>query len=320
MTPLFKALVGLALAAAGSLANAADFPSKPIRMIVPVTPGGPNDIFARTLQPRLTAALGQQVVVENIPGAGGNLATSTVTRLPADGHTLLLHGMTYAVNPSIFGPSLPYKVGDLVPVSIVAKGPLVLVAHPSLGVKNVQELVAHIKSRPDGVDYASGGTGTSPHLAAELFKVMTGTRLQHIPYKGTSAFMPDLLAGRIPMAFISPLVAKRHLESGQLVGLGVTGAHRAEGWNLPTLAEGGVAGYDFEAWYTILTPAATPPAAVAKLNAAIQEALLSPEAQEKWRSLGVEVMRGSAKDAQAYLMNEHAKWARVVKQANIRPE
>lgn len=314
-----KALLGVALAALTCLA-AAEFPTKPIRLVIPVTPGGPNDIFARTLQPRMSATLGQQVVVENIPGAGGNTATTMVARQPADGHTLLLHGMTFAVNPSIYGPSLSYKIDNFIPVSIVARGPLVMVVHPSLGVKTVQELLARVKSQPDGADYASGGTGTSPHLAAELFKVMTGAKLQHIPYKGTAAFMPDLLSGRVPIAFVSPLVVKPHVEAGRLVGLGVTGARRAEGWNLPTLAEAGVPGYDFEAWYTILTPAGTPPDVVAKLNTAVNEALATREAQEKWKSLGVEVLPGTPREANAYLMTEYGKWQRVVREANIKPE
>ncbi|MBN9409303.1 MAG: tripartite tricarboxylate transporter substrate binding protein [Burkholderiales bacterium] len=317
---ILRALLGLSFAAVAGLSAAADFPTKPIRMVIPVTPGGPNDIMARTLQPRLGALLGQSVVIENIPGAGGNLATTSIVRQPADGYNLILHGMTYAVNPSIFGNTLSYKIDDLVPVSIVAKGPLVLVAHPSLGVKNVRELIAYIKGRGDGVDFASGGPGTSPHLAAELFKVMTGTKLQHIPYKGTSAFMPDLMAGRIPIAFVSPLVVKTYVESGQLIGLGVTGAKRAEGWNLPTIAEAGVPGYDFEAWYTVMTRASTPPDVVQKLNKVINEALAAPDAQEKWKSLGVEVMPGTPQEAAVYVRSEFEKWAKVVKEAGIKAE
>lgn len=324
MKKTFNAMVrvtaGVMLAAMAFAAAATDFPVRQVRIVIPVTPGGPNDIFARTLAPKIGTGLGQQVLIENIPGAGGNLATASVLRQPPDGHNLILHGMTYAVNPSIFGAASPYKVGDYTAVSIVAKGPLVLVVHPSLGVKNVRELIAYVKAKPAGVDYASGGPGTSPHLAAELFKLSSGANLQHIPYKGTSAFMPDLLAGRVPVAFVSPLVVKPYLESGQLVGLGVTGAKRSKGWNLPTIAEAGVAGYDFEAWYAIMTPAGTPPDVVAKLNKVIDDAVNTPEAQEKWQSLGVEVMRGTPQEASAYVMSEYAKWAKVVKEANIKAE
>lgn len=314
------ATLGAVLAALVTGAMATDFPVRQVRLVVPVAPGGPNDTFARTLAPKLGAGLGQTLVIENIPGAGGNLATASVLRQPHDGHNLVLHGMTYAVNPSIFGAASSYKVGDYTAVSIVAKGPLVLVAHPSLGVKNVKDLIAYLKSKPTGVDYASGGPGTSPHLAAELFKLAAGVNMQHIPYKGTGAFMPDLLAGRVPVAFVSPLVIKPSIESGQLIGLGVTGAQRSKGWDLPTIAEAGVPGFDFEAWYAIMTPAATPPDVVLKLNKLVDEAVNTPEAQEKWQSLGVEVMRGTPQQAQAYVMSEYAKWAKVVKAANIKAD
>lgn len=312
--------LGAVFAAMVSSAVATDFPVRQVRLVVPVAAGGPNDTFARTLAPRLGVGLGQQLVIENIPGAGGNLATASVLRQPHDGHNLVLHGMTYAVNPSIFGAASSYKIGDYTAVSIVAKGPLVLVVHPSLGVKSVKELIAYLKSKPNGVDYASGGPGTSPHLAAELFKLAAGANMQHIPYKGTGAFMPDLLAGRVPVAFVSPLVIKPSIESGQLIGLGVTSAQRSKGWDLPTIAEAGVPGFDFEAWYAIMTPAATPADVVLKLNKIVDDAVNTPEAQEKWQSLGVEVMRGTPQEAQAYVMSEYAKWARVVKAANIKAD
>lgn len=315
-----QATLGAVLAALVSSAAATEYPVRQVRLVVPVAPGGPNDTFARTLAPRLGTGLGQQVIIENIPGAGGNLATASVLRQPHDGHNLVLHGMTYAVNPSIFGAASAYKIGDYTAVSIVAKGPLVLVVHPSLGVKSVKELIAYLKNKPTGVDYASGGPGTSPQLAAELFKLAAGVNMQHIPYKGTGAFMPDLLAGRVPVAFVSPLVIKPAIESGQLIGLGVTGAKRSQGWDLPTIAEAGVPGFDFEAWYAILTPTATPPDVVAKLNKIVDDAVNTPEAQEKWKSLGVEVMRGTPQEAQAYVMSEYAKWAKVVKAANIKAD
>ena len=301
-----------------ALAN--DYPSRPIKMVVPVTPGGPNDIFARALGPRMAASLGQQIVVENQAGAGGNLATAAILRQPHDGYTLLLHGMTYAVNPSIYGASSPYAVKDYTTVSVIGKGPLVLVVHPSLGVKSVAELLALVKTRPAGIEYASGGTGTSPHLAAELFKNVSGANLLHIPYKGTSAFMPDLLAGRVPVAFVSPLVVKPYIQAGQLVGLGVTSARRSKGWDLPTIAESGLAGYDFDAWYAILTPAGTPAPVVTRLNAVIGEAMAAPEVVEKWNSLGMELVRATPAEAAAYVDAEAAKWAKVVKDANIKAE
>lgn len=301
-------------------ASALDYPSKAIKLVVPVAAGGPNDIFARTLGPKLSASLGQSVVIENIAGAGGNQATTMILRLPPDGHALLLHGMAYAVNPSIFGSASPYAVEDYVAVSMVGKGPLILVAHPALGVKSVRELIALAKGKPDAISYASGGTGTSPHLAAELFKSISGTKMVHIPYKGTGAFMPDLLAGRVPLAFVSPLVVKPYVQSGQLLALGVTSDKRSKGWDAPTIAEAGLAGYAFDAWYAILTPAKTPTEVVNRLNKTIEEALSTPDVQEKWNSLGVELMPGTAKDATAYMTAEYHKWVKVVKDANIKPE
>ena len=300
-------------------ASSLEFPSKTIKLIVPVAAGGPNDIFARALGPKLSASFGQSVVIENISGAGGNQATSLVLRMPQDGHTLLLHGLAYAVNPSIFGSSSPYAVEDYVAVSMIGKGPLIFVAHPSLNVKSVRELIALAKSKPEALSYASGGTGTSPHLAAELFKSISGTSIVHIPYKGTSAFMPDLLAGRVPLAFVSPLVVKPYVQSGQLLALGVTSEKHSKGWDTPTISEG-LAGYGFDAWYALLVPAKTPTDVVNHLNKVIAESLSAPDVQEKWSSLGVELMPGTAKEATAYVYSEHHKWSKVVKDANIKPE
>jgi tripartite-type tricarboxylate transporter receptor subunit TctC len=239
--------------------------------------------------------------------------------MPQDGHTLLLHGLAYAVNPSIFGSSSPYAVEDYVAVSMIGKGPLIFVAHPSLSVKSVRELIALAKSKPDALSYASGGTGTSPHLAAELFKSISGTNIVHIPYKGTSAFMPDLIAGRVPLAFVSPLVVKPYVLAGQLLALGVTSEKQSKGWDTPTIS-GGLAGYGFDAWYALLVPAKTPTDIVNHLNKVVAESLSAPDIQEKWSSLGVELMPGTAKEATAYVNSEYHKWSKVVKEANIKPE
>jgi len=301
-------------------AHALDFPTKTIKLVVPVAPGGPNDIFARTLAPKLASSLGKPVVIENISGAGGNQATSMVLRLPHDGHTLILHGLAYAVNPSIFSNTSPYNIEDYVAVSMVGKGPLVLVVHPSLGVKSVRELIAFAKTKPDALSYASGGTGTSPHMAAELFKSISDTKITHIPYKGTGAFMPDLLAGRVQLAFVSPLVVKPYVQSGQLLALGVSSERRNKAWDYPTLSESGLAGYSFEAWYAVLSPNKTPVEIINRLNKALEEAMSTPEVQEKWNNLGVELVSGSAQEATAYILAEHHKWQKVVREANITPE
>ena len=300
--------------------SAFDYPTKTIKLVVPVAPGGPNDIFARTLGPKLSSNLGQSVVIDNIPGAGGNQATTMILRLPQDGYTLLMHSMSYAVNPSIYGNASPYAIGDYAAVSIVGKGPLILVVHPSLGAKSVRDLIALAKAKPEALSYASGGTGSTPHLAAELFKITSGTKITHIPYKGTGAFMPDLLAGRVPIAFVSPLVVKPYVQSGQLLALGVTSDKRTKGWDAPSIAEAGLPGYAFDAWFAIFAPVKTPVDVINKLNKVIEEVLSTPEVQEKWLSLGVELMPGTAKEATSYMTSEHHKWSKVVKEANIKPE
>jgi tripartite-type tricarboxylate transporter receptor subunit TctC len=301
-------------------AQAIEFPTKSIKLVVPVAPGGPNDIFARTLGPKLSLALGKPVLIENISGAGGNQATSMVLRMPHDGHTLILHGLAYAVNPAIFSSASPYAVDDYVAVSMVGKGPLVLVVHPTLGVKSVRELIAFAKRKPEALSYASGGTGTSPHMAAELFKSIADTQITHIPYKGTGAFMPDLLAGRVQLAFVSPLVVKPYIQSGQLIALGVSSDKRNKAWDYPTVSESGLPGYAFEAWYAILAPHKTPVEIVNRLNKVLEEAMSSPEVQEKWNNLGVELVPGTAQEATAYIEAEHHKWLKVVKNANITPD
>ena len=319
MTKFFRIAL-LFLCFSAMRAPALDYPTKAIKLVVPVAPGGPNDIFARTLGPKLSSSLDKSIVIDNIPGSGGNQATTMILRLPQDGYTLLMHSMSYAVNPSIYGNASPYAIGDYVAVSIVGKGPLILVTHPSLGAKSVRELIDLAKSKPEALSYASGGTGSTPHLAAELFKITSGTKIVHIPYKGTGAFMPDLLAGRVPMAFVSPLVVKPYVLSGQLLALGVTSDKRTKGWDVPSIAEAGLAGYSFDAWFAIFAPAKTPLEVINKLNKVIEEALSTPEVQEKWSSLGVELMPGTAKEATSYMTSEYHKWSKVVKEANIKSE
>jgi tripartite-type tricarboxylate transporter receptor subunit TctC len=221
-TILVAALLAPSLpASAQQPADEPGYPSRPISLIVPYPPGGPNDVIARTIGPEMAQVLGRPVVIENRPGAGGNTATGAVARAPADGYTVLLPGIPYAVNPAIFD-KVPYAFSDFRPVSVVARGALVLVTHPSLGMKTVGELIAAARAQPGRIPYASGGTGTSPHLAGELFKRLAGVDLLHVPYKGTADFMADLLAGRTPVAFASPLAIRGHVESGKLTALGVT--------------------------------------------------------------------------------------------------
>src|SRR5688572_29582561 len=253
----------LLLVASGPLsAIAADqFPNRPVRLIVPYPAGGPNDVLARMVGTKLHEGWGQQVVIDNRPGAGGNLAVEVASRAAPDGYTLILPAMAYAVNPYLYS-KVPYAFEQFTPVTIVAKGPLVLVVTPNAGINSVKDLMATAKAKPGQLQYASGGNGSSLHLAGELFKYMAGVDILHIPYKGTNDFIPDLLSGRVPISFSSPLIMAGHVKAGRLKALAVTSAKRVSGWDAPTIAESGLKGYEMDAWYAILVPAGTPQALV----------------------------------------------------------
>ena len=238
-------------------------------------------MIARLIADKLGNAFGQQVIVENRPGGSGNVAVIATARAAPDGYTLVLPAMAYAVNPSLFS-NVGYTFDQFVPVSIVTSGPLVLVVHPSLGVKSVQELIDLAKAQPGKINYGSGGNGSSLHLAAELFKQKAKVDLQHVPYKGTNDLVADLLTGRMPVVFLSPLIAKQHVAHGDVLALGITSAQRAASWaDTPTIAEAGVPGYAMDAWYAILAPRGTPQDVVDKLSAAIAVAVKSPDVSEK---------------------------------------
>jgi tripartite-type tricarboxylate transporter receptor subunit TctC len=296
------------------------YPDRPIHLLVPYPAGGPNDVIARLIANKLDDKFGQQVIVENRPGGSGNTAVVAAARAAPDGYTLVLHAMTYAVNPSLFS-NVGYSFDQLIPVSIVTEGPLVLAVHPSLGVKSVQDLIALAKARPGKINYGSGGVGSSPHLAAELFKQSAGVDLQHIPYKGTNDLIADLLTGRVPVVFLSPLVARQHVADGELLALGITAASRSPGWpDTPTIAEAGLPGYAMEAWYAVLAPRGTPRDVVDKLSTAIAEAVKSPEVSGKLASLGNVARGSSAAEAQAYIEAESKRWHEIISAAGIRPE
>jgi tripartite-type tricarboxylate transporter receptor subunit TctC len=267
---------------------------------------------------QLSTTFSQQSVIENRAGAGGNIATELAARAKPDGHTLVLPAMAYAVNPSLYN-KVPYRFSDFTPLTIVAKGPLVLAVHPSLAARSVAELLALARAKPGAIDYGSGGNGSSLHLAAELFKYQAAVNLNHVPYKGTNDLVPDLIGGRVPVAFISPLIADGHVKAQRLRALGVTSPRRATGWpDLPTVAEAGVKGYEFDAWYALLVPAATPAAIVDRLSRAVIQGLRAPEVQGKLASLGVEAVANSPQEAAAYIAAEAKKWDTVLRAANIR--
>jgi len=311
-------LSGVVLAAAFSIpAVAADsFPSRAVELVVPYPPGGPNDVIGRALGDEMSKALGQPFVIRNQPGAGGNVATAAVARAKPDGYTLVLPAMAYAVNPFIF-KSVNYSDSDFVAVSMVVQGPLVLVAHPSLGVKTVKELLEAAKAEPGKIEYATGGVGTSLHLAGALFNTQAKVDMLHVPYKGTGEAMPDLLSGRVGLMFSSPLTVNQHVQQGKLNALGTTGTGPVPGWGqLPTIAET-VPGYEMTAWYSLMAPAGVPADVLRKLNEAVRKAQESDGFKQKMLSLGMEMMPSSPQEAEAFIKRESNKWEALVKQAGI---
>jgi tripartite-type tricarboxylate transporter receptor subunit TctC len=297
--------------------TAGAFPDRPIHLIVPYPPGGPNDVIARLLANKLDGELGQGVIVENRGGGNANLGVIAAARSAPDGHTIVLPGMPYAVNPSLF-TNVGYSFEQFAPVSIVTKGSLVLVVHPSLGVASVQELIALAKARPGKIDYGSGAKGTSLHLAAELFKQAAKIDLQQIPYIGTNELIPDMLAGRVPVVFLSPLIAKEHVAQGRVLALGITSATRSPAWpNTPTIAEAGLPGYSMEAWYVVLAPQGTPKDIVDKLSEAIAHVVKSPEVSGKLETLGNVPVGSTAAEAATYIEAEAKRWHEILRAAGI---
>lgn len=312
--------VASALLLAGiEAAPAASFPERPIHLLVPYPPGGPNDVIARLIANKLDENFGK-VIVDNRPGGNGDIAVADVARAAPDGYTLVLPAMAYAVNPSLFA-DVGYTFDQFTPISIVTEGPLILVVHPSLGVKSVKELIALAKREPGKINYGSGGNGSSLHLAAELFKSEAHVDLQHIPYKGTNDMIADLLTGRVSLAFISPLVAKPYVARGDLVALGITSAKRSASWpDTPTIAEAGVPGYVMQAWYAVLAPKGTPSAVVGTLSDAVAKAVQSPEVSAKLQSLGNTPVGDTSAEATTMIVQEAKRWHDIVAAAGIKPE
>ncbi|MEY4295478.1 MAG: hypothetical protein RLY82_1166 [Pseudomonadota bacterium] len=320
----FLKIAALAVSLIGTTiaVQAQSYPTRPIKIIVPATPGGAIDQIARSLADKLTVSLGQSVIVENKPGAANNLGTDFVAKSTADGYTLVIVASSHATNKHLY-KSLPYDpVKDFAPVAYTHIVPLLLAVHPSVPAKNVAELVSWIKANPNTASFASSGPGSSLHMGAELFMSMSKTKMQHIPYKGSSAAHPDLLAGRTSMIF-DPLPAIRaHVKSGALRGLAVTTLTRSTAMpELPTVAESnGFAGYDASTWGGILAPAGTPKEIVTKLNVAINDALKLPDVRARLSGAGIEIQSGTPEQFASVIKNEVDKWGRIVKEAGIQPE
>jgi tripartite-type tricarboxylate transporter receptor subunit TctC len=319
-----RILAGLALAAAvlvSAQTAAQVFPSRTVKIIVPATTGGAIDLIARSLAEKMSASLGQPVVVENKPGASNNLGTDFVAKSPPDGYTLVIVASSHATNKHLFR-QMPFDpIRDFEPVVYTHVVPLLLAVHPSVPARSVPELVTWIKANPGKAIYASSGPGSSLHMAAELFMSMTGTKMQHVPYKGSSAAHPDLLAGRTLMIFDTLTAIRGHVRSGALRGLAVTTAKRSSAMpELPTIAESGLAGYDASTWGGILAPAGTPKDVVEKLNAAINAALKLDDVRARLMGAGIEIQGGTPQAFAEVIKVEVDKWGRIVKEAGIQPE
>jgi tripartite-type tricarboxylate transporter receptor subunit TctC len=315
---MLKTLLIALLAALAFDVPAQDYPSRPIRLIVPFAPGGGTDILVRILSPRLSTSLGQQIVVENRPGASSVIGTGEVVRSAPDGYTLLAVDTSFTVNPSL-QPKMPYdSLKDLSPVIHLAAAPVILVVHPSVAAKSVADLVALAKAKPGGLSYASGGNGASTHLAGELFKMVAGVDVVHIPYKGTGPAIADVVAGQVQMNFAGISSARPHVEGGRLRAIAVTGARRNSALpDVPTFSEAGLQ-VDAGTHWGLLAPAGTPPAVIRKLNAETDRVLQLPEVKARIAELGFEAAGGAPEAWAALIRSEMAKWAKVVKEARIK--
>jgi tripartite-type tricarboxylate transporter receptor subunit TctC len=309
----------IALQAFGPGADAQQpYPSRPIRVVVSATPGGGVDLSSRIVGQGLSERWGQPVLIENRPGGGGAVAGDIVAKAAPDGYTLKTISIGHSVLPSTHR-NLPYSPErDLVPVSVMVYGPNVLVAHPSLPARSVKELIALAKARPGQVLYASSGNAGPPHMAMELFKLMAGIDLVHIPYKGTAPGMVDLVSGRVALAFTSVLSARQDVDAGKLRLLATSGARRTSIIpDVPTMAEAGVPGFAVDVWYAIFAPSATPRDILMRLNAEVTRILNVPATRARLAELGMEPVAESLDKTDAYIRAETVKWARVVKAAKI---
>ena len=302
------------LAALATSAFAQGYPSKPAKVVVPYPPGGPTDIVARVVSQKLSEQTGQQFIVENRPGAGGNIGAEAVAKSPADGYTLLVATTAHAINPALF-KSLGYNlVKDFAPVSQLTSGPLVIVANPSLPVKNVKELIALAKAKPGTLNYASSGNGQSTHLSAELFGTMAGVKMNHIPYKGSAPALTDVMGGQASLMFDTMLSAMPQVKNGKLKAIAVTSAARSPAApDVPTVAESGLPGYEAIAWNGLLAPAGTPAEVVNKLNAELKKALDAPDVKDRFSAQGFGAAWNTREAFAKFIQAELDKWAKVVK-------
>ncbi len=325
---LLRALRLLSLAMAPALspcpvsAQAPDaWPSKPVRLLLPFPPGGPTDILGRIVSDRLSAALGQPVVVENRGGAGGNVGAEAAAKSAPDGYTILLVSNPIAISPSLYTRLNYDPQKDFAPVGLLATVPNVMVTHPSVPAHTLQEFIALAKSKPGGMNFGSGGAGTSNHAAGELFNIVAGVKLVHVPYKGVNLAMNDVLAGQIQLVVIGVPAAGPHIKAGRLRALAVIAPQRLPALpDVPTVAEAGLPNFEVTTWYGVLAPAGTPKAIVGRLNSELVRIMHSPELKDRLAAMATEPATGTPEEFADFIKRETAKWGEVVRQAGLKAD
>lgn len=308
-----------ALCGAQAQTDAASWPSKSIRWVIPFPPGGAIDVIARAVGERAGKTLGQTFVIDNRPGAGGNIGTDIVAKATPDGYTIMSASLGMAANKALYGKLSYDPIKDFSPVGVLAIVPNVLVTNATQpDVKSVKDMIAAARQAPDKLTYASAGNGTSIHLSGAMFTSMAQIKMLHVPYKGSGPAMTDLLGGQVNYMFDSITSARPHIESGKLRALGVTSAQRSSTLkDVPTIAEAGLPGYEVSPWFAVFAPAGTPAAIIQKLNAAFLEALKQPDIQAKFASIGAETIGSSPQELEMLLLDETVRWTRLIKDFNI---
>jgi tripartite-type tricarboxylate transporter receptor subunit TctC len=311
-------LCSLFVAAAGAQDA---YPSRPLKFILPFPPGGGTDILGRLIADRLSAGLGQPVVTENRGGAGGNVGAEAAAHSAPDGYTIVLVAPSLAISPSLYSKLNYDPVKDLAPIGLVATVPNVMITHPAVEAKNLQEFIALARSRPGAMNYGSGGAGTSNHLAGELFNMVTGTKLVHVPYKGVNLAMQGVLAGEIQLVFIGIPAALPHIKAGKLRALALVAPQRSPALpEVPTVAEAGLKDFEVTTWYGIMTPSGTPRPIVSRLNAELVKIMHTPDVKERLAGMATDPLTSTPEEFAAYLRQEIAKWGEVVRKANLKAD
>jgi len=319
MTARFMALVLCTLVLSAGAQE--PYPSRPLRFILPFPPGGGTDILGRLIAERLSASLGQPVVTENRGGAGGNVGAEAAARSAPDGYTIVLCAPSLAISPSLYSKLNYDPVKDFAPVSLVATVPNVMITHPSVPAQTLQEFIAHARTRPGTMNFGSGGNGTSNHLAGELFNIVTGAKLVHIPYKGVNLAMQDVLSGQIHLVVIGIPAAAPHIKAGRLRALAVVTPQRTAALpEVPTTDEAGLKDFEVTTWYGVLAPAGTPRPVIARLNSELVKIIHAPEVKERLAASGTEPRTSTPEEFAAYLKQEIAKWGDVVRKANLKAD